>query len=137
MSQSPPPPPPPGGSSGAIGQLRKPLTVILLTIITCGIYGLWWYYRNFEDLKMHTGEGIGGVVGLLLAIVCGIIAVFLLPAEIANAYRREGKEPPVSALAGLWNLIPLVGFFIYVYKVQNALNEYWAPKGAVWAGSQG
>lgn len=136
MSQTPPPPPPAAaGGSGAVGQLRKPLTVILLSIVTLGIYQLWWYYRNFEDMKQNTGEGIGGGVGLLLAIFCGIIAVFVLPAEVGNLYAREGKEKPISAVAGLWNLIPIAGWFIYIYKVQNRLNGYWEPKGGTWAGS--
>jgi hypothetical protein len=136
MSQTPPPPPPAqSGGTGAIGQLRKPLTVVLLTIVTCGIYGLWWYYRNFEDMKQYSGEGIGGGIGLLLAIFCGIIAIFILPAEVGNLFEREGKEKPISAMTAFWNLIPLAGGIIYIYKVQNSLNNAWAPKGATWAGS--
>jgi hypothetical protein len=133
---TPPPPPAAAGGTGTIGQLRKPLSVILLTIFTCGIYGLWWYFRNFEDMKQHSGEGVGGGIGLLLAIFCGIIAVFLLPAEVGNLYEREGKEKPVSAMTAFWNLIPLIGFFIFVYKVQGALNDYWSPKGATWVGGE-
>ncbi len=99
MSQTPPPPPPAqSGGTGAIGELRKPLTVVLLTIVTCGIYGLWWYYRNFEDMKQFSGEGIGGGIGLLLAIFCGIIAIFILPSEVGNLYEREGKEKPCTAV---------------------------------------
>ena len=137
MSQTPPPPPPAAqaGGTGAIGELRKPLTVVLLTIVTCGIYGLWWYYRNFEDMKQHSGEGVGGLLGLLLAIFCGIIVIFLLPAEVGNLYEREGKEKPIGASAAFWNLIPIVGGIVFIYKVQNRLNDFWAPKGAQWAGS--
>jgi hypothetical protein len=139
MSQTPPPPPPPpaaqAGGTGAIGELRKPLTVVLLSIVTCGIYLLWWYYRSFEDLKQNTGEGIGGLLGLLLAIFCSIVNWFLLPAELGNAYVREGKEQPCSAVTGFWNFIPIVGGIIWIYKVQNRLNDFWAPKGARWAGS--
>jgi len=136
MSQTPPPPPPAqAGGTGAIGELRKPLTVVLLTIVTCGIYGLWWYYRNFEDMKQHSGEGVGGGLGLLLAIFCGIIAIFLLPAEVGNLYEREGKEKPCSAMTAFWNLIPIAGGIIFIYKVQNRLNDFWAPKGAQWAGA--
>ena len=136
MSQTPPPPPPAqAGGTGAIGELRKPLTVVLLTIVTCGIYGLWWYYRNFEDMKQYSGEGVGGGLGLLLAIFCGIIAIFLLPAEVGNLYEREGKEKPCSAMTAFWNLIPIAGSIIFIYKVQNRLNDFWAPKGAQWAGA--
>jgi hypothetical protein len=136
MSQTPPPPPAAqAGGTGAIGELRKPLTVVLLTIVTCGIYGLWWYYRNFEDMKQYSGEGVGGGLGLLLAIFCGIIAIFLLPAEVGNLYEREGKEKPCSAMTAFWNLIPIAGGIIFIYKVQNRLNDFWAPKGAQWAGA--
>jgi hypothetical protein len=137
MSQTPPPPPPAAqvGGTGAIGELRKPLTVVLLSLVTCGIYQLWWYYRDFEDMKQHSGEGVGGLLGLLLAIFCSIIAVFLLPAEVGNLYAREGQEKPITALTAFWNLIPIAGWIIFIYKVQNALNNYWGPKGARWAGS--
>ena len=134
MTAAPPPTAQTGGT-GAIGELRKPLTVILLTLITLGIYGLWWYYRNFEDMKQYSGEGVGGLLGLLFAIFCGIIAVFLLPAEVANEYERESKEKPVSFLTAFWNLIPLLGWFVYIYKVQDAINGIWEPKGGHWAGS--
>ena len=86
-------------------------------------------------MKQYSGEGVGGLLGLLLAIFCGIIVIFLLPAEVGNLYAREGREKPISALAGFWNLIPLVGRIIFIYKVQNRLNDFWGPKGAQWAGS--
>lgn len=130
MSQtSPPPPPAAAGGSGAVGQMREPLTVALLTLVTCGIYGIWWYYRNFEDMQQFSGEGVGGGLGLVLALFCGIIAVFLLPAEVGNLFDREGKETPVTALTAFWNLIPLVGLFIFIFKVQGALNDFWESHG--------
>jgi len=106
------------------------LTVILLTIITLGIYGLYWQYCAFKDLKVYSGEGIGGGLGLVLAIFIGIVNIFLMPMEIGNIYKREGKEEPVSALTGLWVLIPLVGWFIWIVKVQGRLNELWTAAGA-------
>jgi hypothetical protein len=115
--------------------MRKPLSVVLLSIVTLGIYALFWYYRNFEDMKQYSGEGIGGLLGVLLAFFCGFIAVFVLPAEVGNLYSREGKEKPITAWAGLWNLIPLVGGIIFIYKVQNRINDFWAPKGGEWAGN--
>jgi hypothetical protein len=123
------------GGTGAIGEMRKPLTVILLSLVTLGIYAVWWYYRNFEDLKQYSGEGIGGLLGLLFAIFCGIIAAFLLPGEVGNLNEREGNERRVSLLTAFWNLIPLVGWIIYIYKVQGAINGIWEPKGGHWAGS--
>jgi hypothetical protein len=37
---------------------------------------------------------------------------------------------PVSGVTGFWNLIPLVGWIIWVIKVQGALNDEWVRGGA-------
>jgi hypothetical protein len=114
---------------GPPGQMRSPVTVILLTIVTLGIYGLFWDYRVFEDLKLRTGNGVGGVVGLVLGLCIGIVNVFLLPSEIGNMYAQEGLEKPVTGLTGFWVLIPIVGGIIWIVKVQNAMNARWEATG--------
>jgi hypothetical protein len=82
-------------------------------------------------MKDHTGTGIGGVVGLILAIFLGFVNPFIMSAEVGNMYEAEGQERPVSAITGLWILLPLVGGIIWLVKTQNALNWYWEAHGAV------
>ena len=132
MSQTPPPPPPPAAATGRgqVGEIRSPLAVLLLSIITCGIYGIYWYYKTFQEMKDHSGEGIGGGLALVFAFVCGPVLIFLLPSEVGNLYARDSKEKPVSGTTGFWVLLPLVGSIVWIFKVQGALNEYWASKGA-------
>lgn len=119
---------PPTGAKGPIGEARNPVMIIILSIITCGIYGLYWLYKSFEELKQHNGEGLGGVVGLILGIFW--VGYFLLPMEIQKTYETDGRQSPVNPIYGLLLLIPLVGFIIYILKVQGALNDYWVSKGA-------
>jgi hypothetical protein len=134
MTDAPPPVPPPPASAipspGPPGKVRSPVAVIIFSIITLGIYTLYWYYVVFEDLKVRTGQGVGGVVGLILGLCLSIVNWFLLPAEIGNMYTAEGIEKPVSGLTGFWNLIPLVGWIIWFVKVQNAMNHRWEASGA-------
>lgn len=129
MSSTPPPPAASTGS-GNVGELRSPLTVLLLGLITCGIYFLFWYYKSFDEMKDYSGEGLGGLVGLLLSIFCGIITMFVMPAEVGNLYERDGKEKPISAMTGFWNLLPIIGSIVWVFKVQGRLNDFWESKGA-------
>jgi len=35
---------------------RTPLSVILLTIITCGFYLVYWYYKIYQELKLYTNK---------------------------------------------------------------------------------
>ena len=116
---------------GAVGKERSPVAVILLTLITLGIYGLYWQYATFKEMKENSGQGIGGGLGLVIAIFIGIVNCFLMPSEIANLYRARGKDAGISGITGLWVLIPLLGWIIWVVKVQGRLNQYWADTPAV------
>jgi hypothetical protein len=107
----------------------KGLTILLM-IVTLGIWGVFWTYRTSEDLKKHNGDGLGGVLGIVIYILLSIVLMFTIPNEIKNMYEREGRQSPVSAIWGLWFLLPLIGNIIWYLKVQSALNDFWRSKGA-------
>ena len=118
----------------AVGQIGKPrswVSVVLLSLVTLGIYGLVWQYKTFQEMKDYTGNGIGGVLGLILAIFVGFVNPFLMSAEVGNMYEAAGAEKPVSGITGLWILLPLVGAIVWLVKTQGALNQYWEAGGAV------
>jgi hypothetical protein len=124
------PPPPPPAVTGSVGKPRSVGITILLMIVTLGIYAIVWEYFVFEENKRWSGVGIGGLVALLFALVCGIINIFMLPTEITAIYAQDARESPVSWKVGLWILLPLVGVFIWVWKCQEAMNDFWVSKGA-------
>lgn len=104
--------------------------VILLTLVTIGIWAAVWTYRTNEDLKKFNGDGLGGVLGVVLYIFVSPVLMFTIPNEIKNAYERNGRESPVTALWGLWFLLPLIGNIIWYVKVQRVLNDLWVSHGA-------
>jgi len=124
----PPLPATQAGSPGPVGHPRGVLFVILLSIVTLGIYHLYWYFVSFEEMKRHTGDGIGGIIGLLIAIVFTPINWFVMPSELGNMYRGDGREAPMTGWTGLWMFLPIVGWFVWTVKVQRALNRYWESK---------
>ena len=118
---------------GPIGQMRPTGMIMLLFFVTLGIWGFIYYYQTHEEMKRHSGEGIGGVIALLIAIFFGILNPFLLSNEVGHLYSRRGQEPPVTALTALWffpGMFILVGPFVWFVKTNNALNEYWQSLGA-------
>lgn len=121
-------------AAGSVGQVRSTGTCILLTIVTLGIYTLYWYYKTHTEMKAHTGQGVGGGIALLLALLVGIAMPFVTAAEVGGLYERAGRERPVSAATGLWYLLLswflLVGAIVWFVKVNGALNEYWRSQGA-------
>jgi hypothetical protein len=135
---SPPPSPPQGAlpAGGAVptdlgGVFHSKGLTILLMIVTLGIWGFFWTYHTNEELKKHNGDGLGGVLGIVLYLFISIVLMFTIPNEIKNMYERDGRPSPVSAVWGLWFLLPIIGHFIWYLKVQGALNDFWASKGAV------
>ena len=115
-----------------IGRPQDTTVLLLLMLITFGIYGLIYYYRAYRDLQLFTGHGVGGGLGLVLALFTPATG-FLLPHEIKRAYQASGRPSPVGAWHGLL-VIPgaylLVLPFVWWYQVNGALNDLWRSQGA-------
>jgi hypothetical protein len=119
---------------GPVGKVRSTWAVIGLSIITFGIYALYYYFATHEEMKQHSGEGVGGVLGLVIALFTfGLVTPFLLPNEVGNLYARQGRPRPVTATTGLWVILGcfiLVGPLVWLIKTNGALNAYWRSLGA-------
>lgn len=115
---------------GPIGKARPAGTTVLLSIITCGIWTYVWSYQNHDELQRYRGDGLGGPVGLLLAIFVSAAVMFTIPMEIEKMYQEEGLPSPVATTLGLWFLLPIIGNFIWYFEVQDALNGFWVARGA-------
>ena len=123
-------------SSSNAGPLGHPRGVgfgILLFIITLGFYSWYWVYKTQEETKQHTGDGLGGVLGLVVWIVIGAVSAFVIPSEIGRMYQKDGQHPPVTGWTGLWlfpGAILIIPAIVWFVKVQGALNTYWGAKAS-------
>lgn len=121
-----------GPPVGELGRMRPTGLTILLFFVTLGIWGFVYYYQVHEEMKRHSGQGLGGVWALVLSILFGLVSPFLLSNEVGGLYRRRGQEAPVSAVTGLWffpGILILVGPFVWFVQTNNALNAYWRSLG--------
>jgi hypothetical protein len=149
MPYSSAPPPPPGGpvahAAGAVptpapppgaplGKVRSTGTCVLLTVVTLGFYTLYWYYATHDEMKRHSGNGLGGGLALVLGIFLSIVMPFVSSNEVGDLYERRGWARPVSAATGLWALLLgwffFVGLIVWFVKTNGALNAYWRSLGA-------
>ncbi len=117
---------------GPVGQVRGTGSAILLSIVTIGFYQWYWYYKVHQEMKAHSGQGLGGGIALVLAIFVGVVMPFVTSSEVGNLYARRGEHRPVSAVTGLWAIpgfIIIVGPIIWFVKTNGALNAYWRSVG--------
>ena len=119
--------------AGQIGKVRSTGVCMLLMVVTLGIYALVWYYQTHEEMKRHSGQGLGGGIALLLAFFFGIAMPFITSAEVGALYERRGQAKPVSGTTGLWSFpggLLIVGPLVWFIKTNGALNAYWRSVGA-------
>jgi len=112
---------------GPAGKRRSPWAVLGLSVVTLGIYHLYWLYKMYQEMADHTGDGPSGVTGLVVGIIpfVNIVNLFLLPHTVGRTFERAGQEPQCSALTGFWVLLPFVGGLVWLFRVQNSMNRYW------------
>ena len=116
---------------GPIGNRRSIGLSILWAVLTIGIYTFIWTYKTQEEIKRYSGNGVGGVLGLVVYLVISPVTYFIVPSEVRYMYEDiDGGTSPVRGTTGLWILLPLVGPIVWFVKVQGALNSYWQSKGA-------
>lgn len=118
-------------SRGPVGETRSVWLSILWFVLTLGIYSFYWVYKAHEEIKRYSGNGTGGVLGLVIWILIPFVTWFVVPSEVRYMYEDlDGGRSPVRGIWGLWLLLPIIGNFVWFIKVQGALNDYWISKGA-------
>jgi hypothetical protein len=110
---------------GPVGTSRSIGTCILLAIVTFGIYTFVWTWKTHEEIKRHSGSGVGGPLGFVIYFVISPVTYFLLAGEVRQMLALAGRPSRVRGLTGLWILLPLLGPFVWFIKVQGQLNDYW------------
>lgn len=108
--------------------MRRDIAVcIILSILTCGIYGIYWMIKLNDELLAVSGRsGQSGVTVFLLGLVtCGIylyIWHYQMGETVESIHASQGQ--PVGSAPILYLILALVGFGIVNYALmQNELNQ--------------
>lgn len=103
------------GSTGEKAKVRNPVAVVLLSIVTLGIYGLVWYYKiNKEMAAIGRDRGKSDELGdnpvtSLLAVTIG--AFVIVPAIVSMVHTWQRMQA-TRRLAGLEPLSGVVGVIL-------------------------
>jgi hypothetical protein len=103
--------------AGTQAKVRHPLGVVGLTLITIGIYGIFWYYfvnkemaqmgraRNTTDLGDKPGKSV-------LAITLGALIIVPPFVSLYNSWKRLNSG---ERLTGLTGMEPGLGLLLWIF----------------------
>lgn len=119
---------------GATAKIRNPIVVAILSVITLGIYLVfWWYYINREladyGRARNTNELGDNPTMSTLAVFPGVLVV--VPAlwtgvttfQRVQAAQRMHRQTPINGWIGL--ILYLVIFPAFFAYLQSGLNSAW------------
>lgn len=125
------------------GEVRDPIMVTVLSLVTCGMYNLYWLYMAIEEVNKGLGEerfSFFKELGLSI-ITCGLYAFYFywqFSNAIVELQQRWGVQPvqEPTILFALQLIFPPAGPFL----IQQSLNNAWehgTPGGAGGYGAGG
>ena len=106
---------------------RNIAVCIILSIVTCGIYGLYWFVCLTDDVNTAAEEqGTTGAVALLLSIVtCGIYGLYWaykMGEKVDLIKSRNGMQTSNSGI--MYLILNFIGLSIVTWALlQNELNQ--------------
>lgn len=123
-------------------QKKNIAVAIILSIVTCGIYSLYWVYCLNEDANKVSQEQNpmgGGMVILLTIVTCGIFGIYWCYKQGEKISRAETMRGlPSSDRAVLYLILALFGFAIIDYALmQDSLNKIADADGGQQNAAQG
>ena len=117
-------------SGKPLGKLRSPLGVWLLTLVTFGIYLVYWWYAVNKELDDFDDEiNISPVLSAiaLFGVITTVVTIVRTGGRIGHAQKRAMGEDDTSGWLGL-----LLAFCatLNVAYYQAKLNKLWESQGA-------
>ncbi len=110
------------------GTNRNIALCIIFSIISCGIYALYWMYMLNEELNSITGETngtSGGLVILFSILTCGIYTwywYYKMGEKVDYIREKQGLNPGSSQI--LFLILGIFGLGIVNYALmQDAINK--------------
>lgn len=107
---------------------RNIAVCIVLTLVTCGIYGIYWIVCLTNDVNTVSGDvngTSGGMVVLLTIVTCGIYGIYWAYKQGEKLdFTKNNRGIPSSNSGILYLILQIFGFGIIAYALmQNELNK--------------
>ena len=105
---------------------KSPVTVAILSLVTCGIYGFIWLWGAMNELYNAGHKSIGNlnptIQFLLLFLYVGLPFFALNANDNLNAVRAQKGQPEVDNKV-MYVILSIVFWPALAYMVQDEMNK--------------
>jgi uncharacterized membrane protein len=109
---------------------RNPLAVFGLSIITFGIYDLYWLAVTRKELNDKTQQDIPSIWLLILSVIPLIVGYSIIISASTNSADKPAHRLVLTGvvLTSLGALLALVVSLVWFFNFSKAVNEYTSGK---------
>jgi len=104
---------------------RNIVVAIILSLVTCGIYQLYWIFKINDEVNILASEPAatsGGLVLILDIVTCGIYGIYWSYKMGERCDRIKGATDGTSAI--LYLILTLLGFgIVTLCLIQDSINK--------------
>lgn len=101
---------------------RNIVTQIILTVVTCGLYGLYWSYMVAKEIVTFKDPADNGLLEILLMIFLAPVGAFLTEKKFTEGCAAKGIEHKDNTI--LYLILSLLGLHVVTLALmQNDMNK--------------
>ncbi len=107
---------------------REIVIAVILTLITCGIYDIYWFITMTDDSNtlVDGNSASGGLAFLFTLLTCGIYGIYwsyMMGKKMYEAGKNHGKDIDDNSV--IYLILSIFGLGIVNYCIiQNDLNKF-------------
>ena len=122
-----------GGRGGNLqpGDILNPITVVILAMVTCGIYPIIWMFKRTDEINTFLGREEINKTHLIIGLFCFpliLMAIWKLIQALPEMGKKAGVQ--VEDRAAMLMVCALCMAPAFYYLVQTDLNTIWEASGA-------
>ena len=126
---------------------RDPVMAVILSIVTLGLYELYWMYKTRQELKAYE-SAVGTratrfnfvfiplspamiILFVLLFVVVFTVLPFVITAQLTKSMKSRGLDHMTNQFFAALTILSAMfflpfGWAVFLYIAQRDLNKFWA-----------